>query len=430
MQRLLQFRLAPWKVWLKPWQGMDRLLLCLVIALVLLGGLLIRSTQLQGGWANWVHHWSTGAVGLAIALFLARCRYYLLLRWHWLTYVITNVLLLLVILIGTSELGAQRWISVGGVHLQPSEFAKVGVIITMAALLHHWRAETLLSIFRTLGVVALPWALVLIQPDLGTSLVFGAISIGMLYWANTNLGWIVLAITPLISVILSNISFTLTLPRLVSYGILGGWAVILSLIAWVSFKSKGRWIALLLALGINGGAGFLGQKAWGLLHDYQRERVILFLQPEKDPLGGGYHLIQSRIAIGSGGFWGQGLNHGQQTTLQFIPEQHTDFIFSALGEQMGFLGSVLILVMFWLICWRLVIIARTAKDDFGSLLCIGILSMIIFQVFVNISMTIGLAPVTGLPLPWLSYGRSALLTNFIALGLAQSVAMHRQIRRS
>lgn len=165
---------------------------------------------------------------------------------------------------------------------------------------------------------------------------------------------------------------------------------------------------------------------WEVLKDYQKDRILMFLDPDKDPLGGGYHLIQSRIAIGAGGTWGKGLNHGTQTQLNFIPEQHTDFIFSAIGEELGLVGSICVLFGFWLICLRLVIIAQNAKDNFGSLIAIGFLSMLVFQVVVNIGMNIGLAPITGIPLPLLSYGRSSLLANFIGLGLVESVANHRQ----
>ncbi|MGL4500081.1 MAG: FtsW/RodA/SpoVE family cell cycle protein, partial [Planktothrix sp.] len=160
--------------------------------------------------------------------------------------------------------------------------------------------------------------------------------------------------------------------------------------------------------------------------DYQKMRLIGFLNPEQDPLGSGYHLIQSRIAIGSGQLYGRGLNQGTQTQLNFIPEQHTDFIFSAVGEELGFIGCIAVLAVFWFICLRLVIIAQTAKDSFGSLIAIGVLCMLLFQVFVNIGMNIGVAPVTGIPLPFLSYGRSSLLSNWIAIGIVQSVANYRQ----
>jgi rod shape determining protein RodA len=198
---------------------------------------------------------------------------------------------------------------------------------------------------------------------------------------------------------------------------------LLALLAWTSLPWPRIGAAVTIAL--SAVFGFLGEVFWALLKDYQKDRLILFLNPEKDPLGGGYHLIQSRIAIGSGQLHGTGLNQGTQTQLHFIPEQHTDFIFSAVGEELGFIGALVLLVVFWLICFRLVMIAQNAKDNFGSLLAIGVLSMIVFQVMVNIGMTIGLAPVTGIPLPWMSYGRSALLTNFLGIGLAEAVANHR-----
>jgi rod shape determining protein RodA len=176
-------------------------------------------------------------------------------------------------------------------------------------------------------------------------------------------------------------------------------------------------------------AGSLGGLLWGLLKEYQKERLTLFLHPEKNPLGGGYQLIQSRIAIGSGELWGKGLYQGTQTQLNFIPEQHTDFIFSAVGEELGFIGSMGVLIVIWLICLRLVIIACRAKENFGSLIAIGVLSMIAFQTIINIGMTVGLAPITGIPLPWMSYGRSSLLTNFIALGLVESIANYRPRKR-
>ena len=159
-----------------------------------------------------------------------------------------------------------------------------------------------------------------------------------------------------------------------------------------------------------------------VLKDYQRDRLIIFLDPSKDPLGGGYHMLQSKIGIGSGGLLGTGLMQGQLTELKFIPEQHTDFIFSALGEETGFLGTLLVICLFMILIVRLINIALEARTDFESLVVIGIASMFIFQIMVNIFMTIGLGPVTGIPLPFMSYGRSALLVNFIALGLCLSVA--------
>lgn len=403
-----------WKSLLQAWEEIDWFLLVLLVGLTTLGGLMIRSTELnQGLEGYWLQHWILGGIGLGIALIVARWRYENLISWHWIIYGITNAALLAVMFVGTDALGAQRWITIFGFNVQPSEFAKLGLIITLAGVLHESTASRIPAVLKTLVITALPWGLVFLQPDLGTSLVFGAITLGMLYWANANPGWLILLISPLVSAIL----FSLFLPGWFV------WVAIMVAIAWVSLPWK--WIGALGAAVVNLISGELGKIFWGLLKDYQKDRLILFLDPDKDPLGGGYHLIQSRIAIGAGELWGRGLNQGTQTQLNFIPEQHTDFIFSAIGEELGFIGCFTVLVVFWLVCLRLVIIAQNAKDNFGSLLAIGVLSMIVFQVTVNVGMTIGLAPVTGIPLPWVSYGRSALLTNFIAIGLVESVTNFR-----
>ncbi len=410
-------RLIRWKSLLNPWQQIDWFLLILVIGLTGLGGLAIRSTEINQGLIDWLQHWIVGGIGLILALAIARWRYEILIQWHWLIYALTNLSLIAVIEIGATAKGAQRWLTIGGFNIQPSEFAKLGLIITLAALLHKHPASKLPAVFRALSVAAVPWALVFLQPDLGTSLVFGAIALGMLYWANANLGWLVLMISPLVSAILFKLYF--------SGGLI--WTAVMALIAWLTLPW--RFVAALGAIAVNFASGKLGVFLWGLLKDYQKDRLIGFLNPEKNPLGVGYQLIQSRIAIGSGELWGQGINQGIQTQLNFVPEQHTDFIFSAIGEELGFVGSIGLLLVFWLICLRLVFIACTAKENFGSLLAAGVLSMIAFQVVINISMTVGLAPITGIPLPWMSYGRSALLTNFLAIGLVESVANYRQRKR-
>lgn len=410
-----------WKSLIYPWIEMDWLVFFLSIGLTLFGGLMIRSSELNQGWTDWWQHWIVGGIGVGLALTIARIRYEALLQWRWVIYGITNVSLLAVIFVGTSALGAQRWITIGGFNLQPSEFAKVGMIVTLAALLHDRPASTLPAMLRALAITAVPWVLVFVQPDLGTSLVFGAVTVGMLYWGNANPGWLLLMISPLVSAILFNLGFFVS-PWF--FAAVAVWVVLMGVAAWRTLP----WhrLGAVGAVVINLISGELGHLLWGFLKDYQKDRLILFLDPDKDPLGGGYHLIQSRIAIGGGQLWGQGLNKGTQTQLNFIPEQHTDFIFSVVGEELGFVGCLLLLFVFWLLCLRLIIIAQNARDNFGSLLAIGVLSMLVFQVVVNIGMTIGLAPVTGIPLPWISYGRSAMLTNFIAIGLVESVANFRQ----
>ncbi|MEH2223900.1 rod shape-determining protein RodA [Nostoc sp.] len=421
-----------WKSWVKPWQNVDWLLFCLPIAVSIFGGLMILSTELKQPVTDWWWHWMVGGIGVLIALFLSRIRYELLMQWHWVTYSLTNFSLIAVMIAGTSAKGAQRWISIAGFNVQPSEFAKVGMIITLAALLHRRTASSLEGVFRVLAITAIPWGLVFLQPDLATSLVFGAIVLGMLYWANANPGWLILMISPVVAAILFSISWPLTEPivlfKELSFGPLGLiWSVAMAIVGWQTLPWRRFGLGAIGAWTLNILGGELGVFAWNhVLKEYQKDRLTVFMNPDHDPLGAGYHLIQSRIAIGAGEIWGWGLFKGPMTQLNFVPEQHTDFIFSAVGEEFGFVGCLVVLFVFCLICLRLLHVAQTAKDNFGSLLAIGVLSMIVFQLIVNIGMTVGLAPVAGIPLPWMSYGRSAMLTNFISLGIVESVANFRQ----
>ncbi len=409
-------------MWLQPWQEVDWLLFVVPIGLTFLGGLMIRSVELNAGWTDWWRHWLTGGVGILLAFLIAQWRYDRLLDFKWVVYGVTNVALLAVMFFGKSELGAQRWIGIFGFNVQPSEFAKLGIIVTLAALLHQRAASTIPTMVKVLLIAALPWVLVFLEPNLGTSLVFGSITLGMLYWGNANPGWLLLLVSPVLSAILFNVLLQLGGAWI---AVLVVWITLIGLIAWRTLPWK--LYGTLAPVVINLVAGGLGRVLWEyVLKAYQKDRILMFLNPERDPLGGGYHLIQSRIAIGAGEFWGRGWTKGSQTQLNFIPEQHTDFIFTAIGEELGFIGAAAVLLSFLLICYRLLVIAQNAKDDFGSLLAVGVFSMIIFQVTINVGMTINLSPVTGIPLPWLSYGNAALLMNFLAIGLIQSVANHRQ----
>jgi rod shape determining protein RodA len=259
-------------------------------------------------------------------------------------------------------------------------------------------------------MIGLPWLLVFVQPDLGTSLVFGAVLLTMLFWASMPLAWLVLMLSPLVSAIVAGTwAWALLL-----------WIPAMGLLAWRSLPW--RRTALALVLTVQGLFAVATPWLWQHgLRPHQRERLTMFLDPSQDPLGGGYHLIQSQIGIGSGGLWGTGLLQGQLTKLRFIPEQHTDFIFSALGEETGFIGSVLVVAAFALLMARLLQIAGRARTDLESLVVVGVGAMLMFQVVVNVFMTIGLGPITGIPLPWLSYGRFAMLVNFLGLGLVASV---------
>jgi rod shape determining protein RodA len=276
--------------------------------------------------------------------------------------------------------GAQRWIPLGFFKLQPAEFAKVVVILLLAAVLSPSNRDELIvkrqltwpTVFRALLIVALPAALILFEPDLGTTLVFGFILFVMLFAAGAT---------------------------------------------WRQ----------LVALAVAAAAGVVVVLQRGWLEQYQIDRIRVLFEPDKvDPLGIGYNLQQSKFAIGSGQLFGRGLfAQGTQTSFEYVPEQETDFIFTAVAEQLGFIGGVLVIAAFAVIIWRLLIIAANARDRFGALIAIGLAAMMTFHVFVNVGMTIGIMPVTGIPLPFLSAGGSFYLAMTIALGVANSVWLMR-----
>ncbi|HGY5555529.1 MAG TPA: rod shape-determining protein RodA [Prochlorococcus sp.] len=399
------------------WKELDLVLWGIPLAMVALAGLLIASTQRQADYADWYHHWIAAGVGFLIALLLTRLPLNKLRPLLIPLYALTVLSLLAVRLIGTSALGAQRWIGIGGVHVQPSEFAKLAAILLLAAVLDRHPVERPVDLVRPLTVISVPWFLVCIQPDLGSSLVFGALLVTMLYWSGMPLEWVLLLLSPLGTALLAGLW----------PWALCAWIPLLGFLAYRSLPWKRLATSSTLALQ----AVVAVTTPWLWLHalkDYQRERLVNFLDPAKDPLGSGYQLLQSTMGIGSGGLFGTGLLQGQLTKLRFVPEQWTDFIFSALGEETGFLGTLLVVTGFALLMGRLLQVARQARTDFESLVVIGVATMVMFQVVVNIFMTIGLGPVTGIPLPFMSYGRSAMVVNFIALGLCISVAHRGQTK--
>lgn len=381
------------------------------LGLTAVAGVLIASTQRLANYADWYQHWITAAVGMVLALQVARLPIERLAQFRWPIYGLTIASLVAVRVVGTSALGAQSWISIGGVYIQPSEFAKLAAILLVAEVLARFPVERPVDLLRPTAMISLPWLLVFVQPDLGTSLVFGAVLLTMLFWAGMPFAWLVLLLSPLVTAILAG-----ALPL----GLIA-WIPAIAILSWRSLPWPRIGLAVMLAVQTL----FARITPWLWQHGlkpHQRERLTMFLDPSQDPLGGGYHLIQSQIGIGSGGLWGSGLMQGQLTKLRFIPEQHTDFIFSALGEETGFLGSVLVVTAFALLMARLLQIASRARSDVESLVVVGVAAMLMFQVVVNVFMTIGLGPITGIPLPWLSYGRFAMLVNFLALGLCASVA--------
>jgi rod shape determining protein RodA len=284
--------------------------------------------------------------------------------------VLLFALLLVLTPIGDETAGAQRWISLFGFQFQPAEIAKLTVVAMLAAYLSEVREVRLEHVWRAAGIAAAPIALIFLQPDVGTMMVFAAVLIASLVVAGARLRHIV---------------------------ILLGVAVFGAIIAF----------------------------HLGIVKEYQIARLRSFLDPAADPLVAGYNLQQAEIAIGSGGLFGRGYLNGTQTNLDFVPEQHTDFVFTVVGEELGFVGAILLLALFAVLLWRGFRIALLSRDTFGTLLATGIVTMLAFQVVVNVGMTMGIMPVTGIPLPLVSYGGTSMLTNWAAVGLLLNVHMRR-----
>ncbi len=324
------------------------------------------------------------------------------------------ILLLLTIFIGTGAGTAESvsgWLAVGPVRIQPSEFAKIAVILMLARVLGGWREapRTLWALWKPIAIVLLPMALVMAQPDLGTALVFASILLAALFWAGTPLPTLFFLISPVIGLFLS-----------INVWMWGVYIVILALVLGFVYKpylSEGVTIMVMNVV-----AGTIALPLWNKLEPYQKNRFLVFLDPSIDPRGAGYNLIQSRVAIGSGGWNGKGFTEGTQKRLAFLPEQHTDFIFAVIGEEWGFIGVGLVLVAFALIFWRLVRVAERSSDPFASLVPFGLFGSWFAHVLVNTGMTVGIMPITGIPLPFLSYGGSFLLVNLLAVAIVQRIA--------
>jgi rod shape determining protein RodA len=328
-------------------------------------------------------------------------------------YAVSLVLLLAVPAMGVASLGARRWLSVGGFQFQPSELAKLATILLVARMLSRPRFDLrrLSHVVPVLAAAAVPFVLILIEPDLGTSLSIPAAVIPMLFWAGLPIGVILVLGSPLLSAVLSlNI---------------WAWLLYLLVVAAILVLSRARRNLVVAVLAINMAVAAGTPILWNSLKPYQRQRVVTFLNPEQDRAQAGYQVIQSKIAIGAGGWGGQGYLKGTQKGLGFLPQNHTDFIFSVLGEEWGFFGCAAVLLLFGFLVHRGLGIALKARSRFGSTLVVGICGMLVFHVAVNVSMTLGLAPVTGLPLPFLSYGGTFLVTTLALMGFVLNVSIRR-----
>ncbi|MBN2232937.1 MAG: rod shape-determining protein RodA [Deltaproteobacteria bacterium] len=347
-------------------------LLLLCVILFTLGCLTIYSAAFDPDMASWLPHhcrrqllwFVVGIGGMTIGFAID---YHLFEKIAYPVYALALILLVLVLLMGRTSMGATRWLTVAGLTFQPSELAKLAVIMALARYFSRRRIAppyNLRELVIPFGLVAFPFLLIIRQPDLGTAMLVALISAAMIFAAG-----------------ITRHSMTT----------------------------------------ICGLAGAAAAGGWHFLHDYQQQRILTFISPEMDPRGAGYHIAQSKIAVGSGGIWGKGFLKGTQTLLHFLPEQHTDFIFAVYAEQWGFLGGSLLIAVFLLFLLRGLTIGTEARDPFGSYLAIGITATFFWQFFINIGMVIGLMPVVGIPLPLFSYGGTSLLTSLTLIGILLNI---------
>ncbi len=354
-------------------------------------------------------------VGLAAAFGVSRASVRLI-EWVTLPAYAFTILLLVALLVGlgsgagtaTSTAG---WLTIAGHRLgQPAEFAKLTVVLMLARVLAQNRVapRSLVELWKPMAVAGVPLLLIMAQGDLGTSIVFVGIFFAMLFWAGVAWQLLVLLASPVISLVLG---FD---PR-----IWGAWfMLLLALVLW--FKPYlGEGLAI---VALNVMSGIIGPLLWEHMKPYRQNRLRVFINPAIDPRGSGYHVIQSQVAIGSGGWFGQGYLHGPQKRLAFLPEQYTDFIFAVVGEELGFIGVTIALALFLALFLRVVRISERANDSYSSLVAFGLLASWFTHVLENVGMTLNLMPITGIPLPFFSYGGSFMLACWLAIGVLARVS--------
>ena len=391
----------------------DLTLFILALVLSLIGVLLIYSAKYYSD--NLVERgiylkqviWILLGMAVCFLVFFIPLRFYEV--FSYLLYFLSLLALLLILMIGATRMGAARWISMGGFNIQPSEFAKIATVFLLARFLTYSKRNdySVKWLASVMAIVLPPALLVLKQPDLGSSLVFFAVLITMLFWAGVPLFYLFLIVSPVLSLICAFHWLS--------------WAIFFLILIALLYRVKPM---LLFSLGfvlLNLTTGMITPLVWNRLHDYQKQRILVFLDPGRDPLGAGYQIIQSKVAIGSGGLWGKGFLQGSQTKLAFLPHQHTDFVFSVLGEEFGLWGSIILLGLFAFLIARGIMIAQKARNTFASNAAIGLTTILGFQMLVNIGMSLGVMPVTGLPLPLVSYGGSSMLTSWVVIGILLAI---------
>ena len=403
----------------RPWAAQSRFVAPLLVlsatgvAMVYSAGQINVPSALTGG--LWIRHAIFLAVGVAAFLAVGRVA----ARWfEWVAmpaYVFWVAVLAVTLLVGTgvgTAAGTKSFLSLAGFRFQPAEAAKVATILALAKLLASRDAppQFLRELLGPAALVLLPLGLVVLQPDLGTALSFAGIFFAGLFWAGTPGLLLVFAASPALGLVLSFDTLT--------------WSVYISALV-VGLYLYRRRLFLVESVAVvfsNLAAGAVAQPLWNSLADYQRNRLLVFLDPMLDPQGAGWQLVQSKVAVGSGGLFGKGFTAGTQKRLNFLPEQHTDFVFSVVGEEFGFVGTFLVLALFGYLFLQMIRMAEVSKSPFAGLVVVGTFGAWLTHVFVNVGMTIGLVPITGIPLPFVSYGGSFLVMSWTVAGIATRLA--------
>lgn len=396
----------------------DPPLLLAVLFMSLFGVAMIYSAgQVDQPGAGETGLWRAQAMWLGVSLVALLVLVRIQLRWlEWIApaaYLTGIAALVATLFIGTgagTAASTKSWLDLGFLRVQPAQFANVATILLLGRVMGAWREapRTLLSLWQPIGIIGLPMLLVMAQPDLGTAMVFGGVMLATLFWAGTPPALLFLLVSPLVALFLSFRTLWFAVYMLALLGFL------------YLYRAQLREAVFVVLANLT--SGTVAIPLWNSLEPYQQNRFLVFRDPYIDPQGAGYHHIQSRISIGSGGLFGKGFTLGSQKRLAFLPEQHTDFIFAVIGEELGFLGAALVVLLFGAILWRLARVAERAPDPFAGIVVFGIFGAWFTHILVNVGMTVGVMPITGIPLPFLSYGGSFLLATFLALAIAERVA--------
>lgn len=366
------------------WRNLDWPLILAVLALIAIGMVVIYSasySQLLAAGLSPFHYVKRQllafGLGLVLAIIIVSIDYRAWKRWTRLIYLANLLLLGGVLVIGKTVFGSQRWVRIGPISIQPSELAKIALILVLAKFFEKKEnAQSPKGIAQASLLTMIPMGLILLQPDMGTAVIFIGLFFTMWFVGDAN-------------------------PK---HMLIGGLTIILGAT----------------------GAIFVSLKGWiKLIKPYQLTRLLVFLDPYADRNGAGWNIIQSMIAIGSGGFLGKGILNGTQSSLHFLPANHTDFVFSVIAEEFGFLGSLVVLALYTFVIWRGLRIAAVSKDLYGTLLATGATSIFFFHLIINVGMTLGIMPVTGLPLPFITAGGSTMLTSLMAVAIVLNVGLRR-----